>query len=445
MVPSGYPTSFPTFLQQSRSVGYYFQGFEIGNDQIFGTEEVLAFVEVMERYTMNITTGEQYQRINTTCTLLQQTVISRRRLEETAPSTSPQQPAPVNNVEYRLYWMSDMVNVTLLPAKFRAFVDGNLDDVANDLFEAGLNVTTAQRIFTIRVTESPTIAPTFSQFPSSVPSEVPTEGPSFKPSGGPSFLPTLNPTMKPSLTPSLESNEPTNIPPNLLPTNPVTIAPSPAPTQSPTPPPTKSPAATSISNTIIAVVCVAVGAGVLVALFIFYRQRKNKREQQFQSGTAMKSGRQLSINTGPYNGRYNDTPRSDDNVVGIASPSDSILSHPSMISAGISAGGDSLHEQDGAHHMADEFDQYKDQNLEKMRNEVEGTLSGADGMMSQAMFLAFMVNEDESADPNELYWGGSGDPIEIEASALCEVNDWLKRKEGASLEERYVLRDAIAC
>jgi len=103
--------------------------------------------------------------------------------------------------------------------------------------------------------------------------------------------------------------------------------------------------------------------------------------------------------------------------------------------------GDSVTEQDGTHHLAAEFYQYKDQNMEKMRNEVESTLSGADGMLSQAMHLAFVEDEDESIDPNELYWGGSGDPIEIEASALCEVNDWLKRKEGANQEDRRVFME----
>jgi hypothetical protein len=99
-------------------------------------------------------------------------------------------------------------------------------------------------------------------------------------------------------------------------------------------------------------------------------------------------------------------------------------------------GGDSVEEADGTHNLADEFDQYKDQNLEQMRMGVEKTLQGADGMMSHAMTMAFIADEDPVATENDLYWGGSGDPAEIEATALCEVSDWLKRKEGAGLDER---------
>jgi len=40
-------------------------------------------------------------------------------------------------------------------------------------------------------------------------------------------------------------------------------------------------------------------------------------------------------------------------------------------------------------------------------------------------------------------WGGNGDGMEIEASVLCETNDWLKRKEGASLEERRMFMQDI--
>lgn len=186
----------------------------------------------------------------------------------------------------------------------------------------------------------------------------------------------------------------------------------------------------------------------MIALFIFYRRRKRRKEQEFQTRAAEnnrfsdRQSRNSRLNVSTSYGRNRDhqygTPKSDDNVVGVISPSDSLLSAQSLLSAGNSMGGDSVNEQDGTHHLADEFDQYKDQNLEKMRSEVNESLSGADAMMSQAMFLAFMDNEETTTDPNELYWGGSGDPTEIEASALCEMNDWLKRKEGASLEERYV-------
>lgn len=115
---------------------------------------------------------------------------------------------------------------------------------------------------------------------------------------------------------------------------------------------------------------------------------------------------------------------------------DSLVSNQSLISAGMSMSSDSGHEDDARDFLADEFDQIKDQNLEKMRTEVEGTVTNVDGMMSQALLKALMDDEDTNRDMNELTWGGSRTSIEIEASVLCEMNDWLKRKEGASLDER---------
>ena len=100
--------------------------------------------------------------------------------------------------------------------------------------------------------------------------------------------------------------------------------------------------------------------------------------------------------------------------------------------------GDSGDEADTTQNLQDEFDQYKDQNLEKMRAEVEGNLSGFDGMMSQALTKALMDDDEVHVDPSELYWGGIGQQrgAEIEASALCEVMDWLKRNDAASIDRK---------
>ena len=61
-------------------------------------------------------------------------------------------------------------------------------------------------------------------------------------------------------------------------------------------------------------------------------------------------------------------------------------------------GGDSGDEADTTQNLQDEFDQYKDQNLEKMRAEVEGNLSGFDGMMSQALTKALMDDDEVHAE-----------------------------------------------
>jgi hypothetical protein len=95
---------------------------------------------------------------------------------------------------------------------------------------------------------------------------------------------------------------------------------------------------------------------------------------------------------------------------------------------------------DATHNLADEFDQYKDQNLEKMRAGIEGNLMGFDGMMSQALTRALIDEDETNVDPPELLWGGPRQLVgmEIEASALSEVTDWLKRNETPSDDEKCV-------
>ena len=151
------------------------------------------------------------------------------------------------------------------------------------------------------------------------------------------------------------------------------------------------------------------------------------------------------ISVGDYNYAIGLEPRRSNDLHDVDQiPADeSLVSNQSLISRGLSMSSDSAHEDDARDHLADEFDQYKDQNLEKMRAEVEGTVTNVDGMMSRALTKALMDDVEEK-DPKELTWGGSRNAIEIEASVLCEMNDWLKRKEGASLDERLVF-DLSAC
>ncbi|KAL3935986.1 MAG: hypothetical protein SGBAC_008599 [Bacillariaceae sp.] len=116
---------------------------------------------------------------------------------------------------------------------------------------------------------------------------------------------------------------------------------------------------------------------------------------------------------------------------------ESLISGQSLLSAGSSMDGDSHDEADPTHVLADEFDQYKDPHLERMRADVEGNLTGFDSMMSQAFTRAY-IDDDDNFDPRELLWGGNGKltGAEIEASALGEVTDWLKRKENATIQEK---------
>ncbi len=112
------------------------------------------------------------------------------------------------------------------------------------------------------------------------------------------------------------------------------------------------------------------------------------------------------------------------------------LSNPSMVSEG--GGSFSSNGDDGGVRvdaLQDEFDQYKNEDLEHMRNGVEGSVYGAEGMMSLAMTRALMDDEDADVHPS---WGEAEDPESIEANALCETNDWLRKNELTTLEERFV-------
>ena len=52
---------------------------------------------------------------------------------------------------------------------------------------------------------------------------------------------------------------------------------------------------------------------------------------------------------------------------------------------------------------------------------MEENLTEYDGMMSQAMTKTLMADEDLVVDQSNLFWGGSGDPSQIESSAVRRV------------------------
>jgi hypothetical protein len=411
--------------------------------------ESLSFEAIMEGYTQNISNpnDSDWTRINVSCSIMNQQFVSgrrlnsdtssvrRRRLDDVggdtdAPTAAPD--LPNNFVDYTMSWASLHVNVTNYSDLFFAFINSNLDSLTSDLQANGLNISLSTRARIIKTTEPPSFTPTVSWFPSTAPSLIPTASPSLIPSGNPSLLPTPFPTVTPTIAPSMNPSDSTIVP--------------------------DSPSTNSgggANTTIIVVVVVGLLLAGLVGSYIFFTRRKARRELAYQTAAAAGgsadrergsdrfSSSRLNIKTDLYggmrDGHSGGTPRSDDQAAGMISPSESLLSNQSLLSAGASMGVESIEENDGTHNLADEFDQYKDQNLEKMRTDVEETVTGADGMMSHALTLALMSDEDPDPNQRELYWGGSGDPTEIEASALCEVNDFLKRKDGAGLAERYVV------
>eukprot|EP00546_Thalassionema_frauenfeldii_P015737 CAMPEP_0178913192 /NCGR_PEP_ID=MMETSP0786-20121207/10703_1 /TAXON_ID=186022 /ORGANISM="Thalassionema frauenfeldii, Strain CCMP 1798" /LENGTH=636 /DNA_ID=CAMNT_0020585901 /DNA_START=465 /DNA_END=2375 /DNA_ORIENTATION=- len=422
-VPSNQPSDFPTYSVLFEEKSIIDQNFIIDIDEgeiwsSWNVSEIKLFESVMAGYTLNISESDDTSRIEYNCTLVTQ-----------KPGNVP--PIVINQVNYMLYWRSAYVNISGYAKAYPAFINMHLEEVRDDLQAVGLRVQRADFAISEIPTDMPTNFPTISYIPSGIPSLFPSDHPSERPSFLPSDFPTGIPSLSPTGFPSVISEVPSWMP-----------------SRHPSEPTANGGGAT----TAIVSVTVTLFALSLVGLFFFYRRRKRRKEIAFQEAAAGAAGNaaarddqqsdqlsSLKVITDPDSAKNwnNITPKSDDHaVVGMISPSDSLLSNQSLLSPGDSMGGYSVEEADGTHHLADEFDQYKDQNLEKMRADVEENLHGSDGMMSKAMTKALMADEDPVADQSDLFWGGSGDPAEIEASALCEVNDWLKRKEGANLEDR---------
>ena len=80
--------------------------------------------------------------------------------------------------------------------------------------------------------------------------------------------------------------------------------------------------------------------------------------------------------------------------------------------------------------LTDEFDSYKNQDLETLRNAIERSVDGVDGMVSLAMAHAYTSNP--TVDGLLEWFGGEQDDGRIEASCLCDAYDWLKINEMSS-------------
>ena len=267
-----------------------------------------------------------------------------------------------------------------------------------------------------------------------------------------SFLPTGQPTMTPSLTP-------------------VTSQPSakPTATSAPTPDPNATTPTKSTNNLTIVVIIIGVAVGALVLLFVIcfvLRKRKRAKKQSLPSNALVpiKNKSVHEQNTGmltdpskpqylenpidPYNDGY-ESPEKSKNTNSYHDYFDdqqmldeSVVSNQSLISAAETPTSDSDEEEDETNNLVDEFDVYKNQNLETMRNNVESAVSDSDVMMSQALTKALMeVDHFDAMDRNERAWGGTRNPNEIESAVLWETHDWLKKKEGAEVSEKYVYQN----
>jgi len=398
------------------------------------------FENVMASFTSEIT-DENTERITTTCDFQSGREIVRnmrgRRLRQ---GTS---------ITYTMEFKSKHTDVSEFDKFLRDWMNNNdvIDSalsnpiVAQRLRENGFDATEVNDAVVFELTLAPTGNP--SSIPSDKPSFLPSISPSTSPSGRPSLRPSELPTVIPSSEPS------TN--PSLVPS----VIPSQRPSTFPSAEPPKK------TNVTIAAVFGSVGVGALLFFFGFcVRRRRNAGENdgpRSPLSRLMLVGLRSPRNNVPApanrgNGIEFPVAAPNGNVVVANDPErddGSMSSENSLVSTGSSRehhdSDSDIDFNDDTYNLADEFDQYKDQNLEKMRSEVEGMSSNFDGMMSQALTKALMDDmDDEDGAIDEMTIDDPATSMDIEATVLCDINDWLKKKEGssgASADDRYVIKN----
>lgn len=459
VAPSGYPSMSPTFNNTQSFFANYIQRFTLENIKFFNDSQLADIGSLMESYTQKFAPNSIGQVVSEfvfldqlssgvaapTLTVAPQPRLLRNSRKAQSIDNDPLwqrmlQDDSINTLTYRMKYDSNTTNVTSYPADFQVFINSYLVNLTLDMNALGITVVESKEAFQFN---TETDQPTSSTQPSTSPTIAPTV------SASPTGIPSVVPSSLPSSTPS--------DPPSQAPSEPPTSVPTSAPTVTPS---------SDTTTTIIIIVVVAVALLVAIALFIFYRKRKRLQEQQFHASQATnvqkrdepgdhrrghsqggmdgswnaavgKSGPPKPVNTLDPKSHYSPEGRvSSLGHEGLISPSESLVSNQSLLSAGNSIEGDSGDEADATQKLQDEFDQYKDKNLEKMRAEVEGSVTGFDGMMSQALTKALMDDDEINVEPTELLWGGVGQQsgAEVEASALCEVTDWLKRNDNAPID-----------
>jgi len=364
----------------------------------------------MENYTSFFFSGTSEDRIITKCTVTDQQKFLRRylRVLETDPTIL---------IDYTMSYTSKHTKVFNYPRNFQRYINNNKQNVTNDLNDVGLAI---ERIDDTRIQEPETPSPSFK------PSIGQTFSPSDKPSRPPSFKPSHLPSVKPSQFPSSS--------PSVIPSDAPLVRLSFSPSgSSGTPAISSSQNITSdmpsfepksFSSKLIGTFVGASLAGSALIIFGALCWRRQRQTPPLSPDDVERNSCAIS-NVASSLG--------DD--MSLVSSHNSLSSNDSLISTGSSVVSDTGDEYDETQNLADEFDKYKDQNLEKMRADVAGAVSNSDDMMGQALTKALMDDMHDD-DTVESFWFGSMDSIEIEASVYCEVNDWLKKKEGVGMDER---------
>ena len=424
--PSNSPSSSPSYAVAFTSFGNFRIPLLISEREIFNATEISNFEQLMTNYTYVFAPNA----ISTTslCRFRSQTLIDcstsdpRCTLSGVNVSDPNSQEGYITDVDFFCNYTSRITNVTNFPSRLTTFTDQQNTRVTNDMKALGLPVlrtfaANPRTDVTARPTTSPVAAPSVSPAPTKVPTGVPTPG----------ITPTVSPTLRPSTM--------IIVPPIDIPTDPPVVTDG---------------GGGGGSAGVISGIVVSVGIVALAGLFLFYRNRMKKRSFGQTSTLAEEPNQKVDTGPGkPYKVMARSYDGDNDSEAGQAliSPSESLVSKQSLVSHGSPLGDESDAEADGTKNLQDEFDQYKDQNLEELRSNVEGNMPGFEGVMSAAVTRALM-DEDELQQEitPEVTWGCEGNPTgpEIEASVLCEVNDWIKRNEGGTIErKRLFMQDVL--
>jgi len=418
-MPSFAPSPVPVSLSRRR----YQQSFVVTNVTFFSVQQTVQLMTLYQSYTP-ILAPSISENITTTCDMqvTDQSISSPIVNNQTEDQ---------NDISFTCSYESTTVNTTSLPNKLLVLLNDATQrhNITITLQDLGFPVLDTQdTVFSVVITPSPTISAAPSHPPSSSPTR--TAAPS-------TIIPTVLPTTKfaPTARPTDSSLPPTNLPPNSGNGNNNQ----------------KLPVAVIASLTVLA------GVAILVGLVVYYQRSKRKRfPHNVPPRTTARPGRtglggelEPELSAGGLETGYGMEKPGSDGVLGaiISQGGASVNSNNSLLSAGSGMGDESVDEFDGAKHLQDEFDQYKDQNLEILRSNVEGNLTGFEGIMSAAVTKALMGEETAKlVHPADLMWGCQGAPTgeEIEASALCEVSDWLKRNETSPVErKRAFMQDLL--
>lgn len=446
--PSQQPSSEPTNSQLSQiDISLYQELF--GVPKMLNSTQEESFQNIIESYKVNITNGTFIMdRVEMICTVDDK-------------ATQFIYAIPKLNLFYKVSFKSKHTRVETYGTRLKVFLNDNIDHMKQRLNDEGIPVTFSTPVYdsNIDFTDSPTISPSY--HPSIAPTSLPTYTPSFNPTSIPSQIPSKLPSSKPSVFPSSTPTVIHSSSPSLS----FSEYPSSIPSQIPSSSPTIN---ISSSTTIIVSVTVAV-SGVAVILLAGLCVRKKCKPYNNENSNLIYTTVSNSIGGGgrrSMNGTSSERPSRANGILGggiratslfrgannsvntgnrrnqhlsidVLPSDDSIISPNSIISTGssVNGGGSDDEEYDGTQILADEFEKYKDRNLEKMRANLEGNVSNFDSMMSQALTNALMDDDEEDGNESAMMIGEK-DSVQIEVDLLCEMNDWLKRTDGAGIDDK---------